>query len=237
MPRVDGPAAPRYAPRMPAPVCHAVVFDMDGLMLDTEPIYKSAWQSAVIDFGFRIDDDAYFELLGRSLRDAEGILRRRFGSDFPFGEFRTRWLEHWRTAVLRDGVPRKPGLDPLMAELKRRGVPSAVATSTQREDALFTLERAGLGGAFAHVVTGDEVEHGKPEPDIFLAAARSLGVAAEECVALEDSDAGIVAAAAAGMTALMVPDMKGPSAEAERRAYRVVSSLHDAHGLIAEMLP
>jgi len=213
----------------------AVVFDMDGLMLDTEPIYRMAWQRAASDFGHEIDDRLYFRLIGRSSRDAERVLYGIFGEDFPMAEFRARWLEHWKGEVDRQGVSRKPGLDETLELLESMGVPKAVATSTEGGDALFTLRRAGLEERFDGIVTGDQVAEGKPAPDIFLAAAASLGAPPERCIAFEDSDAGTVAARAAGMLTVMVPDMKPPSDEARESAFRLLDSLEEAPELIREL--
>ena len=149
-------------------------------------------------------------------------------------EFRARWVEHWKGEVDRAGVSRKPGLDETLELLESMGVPKAVATSTEGGDALFTLRRAGLEDRFDGIVTGDQVAEGKPAPDIFLAAAESLGVPPERCIAFEDSDAGTVAARAAGMLTVMVPDMKPPSAEARESASRLLESLEQAPGLIRE---
>lgn len=212
----------------------AAVFDMDGLMLDTEPVYRMAWKRAASDFGHEIDDRLYFRLIGRSNRDAERVLHVIFGEDFPMAEFRARWLEHWKGEVDRRGVSRKPGLDQTLDLLESMGVPKAVATSTEGGDALFTLRRAGLEDRFDGIVTGDQVAEGKPAPDIFLAAAASLGVSPELCIAFEDSDAGTVAARAAGMLTVMVPDMKPPSAEARESASRLLESLEQAPRLIRE---
>jgi HAD superfamily hydrolase (TIGR01509 family) len=215
-----------------AAVIDAVVFDMDGLLLDTEPIYRLAWQRAAADFGRRIDDRVYFELIGRSTRDAEQVLAGIFGATFPLAEFRERWLVHWRDEVRRSGIPRKPGLEETLAATESLGLARAIATSTEAEDARFTLRLGGLDGRFDRIVTGDLVALGKPAPDIYWAAAAALGVPATRCVAFEDSDAGALAATAAGMRTVIVPDMKPPSSEARARAFRVIPSLEQAPALL-----
>ncbi len=213
----------------------AAVFDMDGLMLDTEPIYRLAWQRAAADLGREIDDRLYLRLIGRSNRDAERVLAGIFGESFPLGEFRARWLEHWRGRVDSEGIQRKPGLDETLELLEGLGIPKAVATSTEARDAAWTLERAGLRSRFDAVVSGDRVERGKPEPDIFLAAAAALGVPPGSCIAFEDSDPGAVAAASAGMLTVIVPDMKPPSPTARAGAYRVLGSLGEAPALLRRL--
>jgi beta-phosphoglucomutase-like phosphatase (HAD superfamily) len=217
---------------MNPPRPRALVLDMDGLMLDTESIYRHAWQTAARDFGHAIDDGLYLRFVGRSNRDAEGALLELFGAGFPLGEFRRRWLDHWHEHVERQGIECKPGLGELLAWADERRVPCAVATSTAADEARLTLGRAGLGKRFDTVVTGDRVERGKPAPDIFLAAARALGVVPEQCVALEDSEAGTIAACDAGMRAIVVPDLQPVGEETRRRAFRVVDTLHAAREVL-----
>lgn len=213
----------------------AAIFDMDGLMLDTEPIYRLAWQAAAADFGREIDDRLYLRLIGRSNRDAERVLAGIFGESFPLVEFRLRWVEHWRGRIDSEGIKRKPGLDETLELLETLGVPKAVATSTEAEDAAWTLGLAGLTSRFDAVVSGDRVERGKPAPDIFVAAAAALGVPAGCCIAFEDSDPGAAAAASAGMLTVIVPDMKPPSAAARASAYRVLESLEEAPALLRRL--
>ena len=214
----------------------AVVLDMDGLMLDTESIYKPAWQSAAAEFGYDLDDAFYLTLVGRDTADGEGALLQRFGDDFPVAEFRARWSRLWKTHVEVSGIPVKPGLSELLSFLDRYQLPAAVATSSDQEYASLSLRSAGLEERFNHVITGDQVLYGKPAPDIYLEAARRLGVTASRCVAVEDSDAGVVAASAAGMIALLIPDLKPPSPEASSAAYCVLHSLYDAKDLISSFL-
>jgi HAD superfamily hydrolase (TIGR01509 family) len=208
---------------------------MDGTMLDTEPLYKAAWQRAAADLGFDLDDAFYLGLVGRSTADGEDALSRRFGGSFPLAEFRMRWPVRWRTRVEAEGIPTKPGLLELLTWVDERHMPLAVATSSDRDYAAFSLRRAGLDGRVATLVTGDEVDHGKPAPDIYLEAARRLGVDPSHALAIEDSDAGALAAHRAGMSVLLIPDLKAPSAEATAAACRVVGSLFEARAYIATL--
>ena len=213
----------------------ALVFDMDGLMLDTEPIYRHAWQCAGGELGYTLDDEFYETLVGRPNPDCEAILVRKFGAGFPLEAFRARWPMLWRSRADAHGINTKPGLLELLAFAEKNNLRVAVATSSDAEYTKFTLGRAGLDDRFEVLVTGDEVQRGKPNPDIYLEAARRLAVEPEQCVALEDSEAGIIAASSAGMVALMVPDLIEPSAAARRAAFRVLTSLLEAPEVVATL--
>jgi HAD superfamily hydrolase (TIGR01509 family) len=192
------------------PIC-AVIFDMDGLMLDTEPIYKIAWQRAAIECGCPISEELYVDLIGRSRVDGENILGGAFGRDFSLEAFRAA-CHRCEAAAFAEGLPaKKPGLDDLLALLDSRGVPKAVATSTERMQAAAQLGGLGLLERFNIIATGDEVVNGKPSPDLFLLAAHRLGVEPSQCLVLEDSEAGVVAAHRARMQVYVVPDLKSPS--------------------------
>jgi beta-phosphoglucomutase-like phosphatase (HAD superfamily) len=218
------------------PEIGAVIFDMDGLMLDTEPLYKVAWQAAAAELGHPIDDVSYARLVGRPTEDCERELVGQFGPDFPLNKFRVRWPALWQAEVAIHGIPQKPGLLEFLAFLGGQGLPVAVATSSEADYAAFSLRHAGLEGRFSAVVTGDEVARGKPAPDIYLEAARRLRVSPDACVALEDSEAGIVAANRAGMRALLIPDWTRPSEAAVQAAFRVLGSLSEAHDLVARLV-
>jgi HAD superfamily hydrolase (TIGR01509 family) len=203
----------------------AVIFDMDGLMLDTEPLYKAAWQRAAVDCGFPISDELYFELIGRTRVDGESILVRGFGPEFPVNDFHARCRE-CEAAVFAEHLPdTKPGLEGLLAFLESRGLPTAVATSTEREQAIAQLGGLCLLRRFVVIATGDEVSNGKPAPDLFLLAARRLGFEPSRCLVLEDSEAGVMAAHRAGMQVYIVPDLKPPSAQIAQLASGTFESL------------
>ena len=212
--------------RVPATIT-ALVFDMDGLMLDTEPIYRASWQRTAAELGWEITDEGYEPFLGRRTEDAERDLAHRFGPTFPIARFHGRWPVLWED-IAAAGLAVKPGVHALLDVADRHGLPLALATSTARGLAVRTL---GYGGftpeRFRVMVTGDEIAHGKPAPDIYLEAARRLGVPPERCAAFEDSDAGTISAGRAGMTVFQVPDMKVPSADARAAAYRVLASLEE----------
>jgi HAD superfamily hydrolase (TIGR01509 family) len=196
-----------------------VVLDMDGLMLDTEPIYKAAWQRAAAELGFDLDDEWFSRLTGRPNRDCEREVLLRFGPEFPMPRF-----------------PLKPGLLAFLSFVEQHALSSAVATSSDSSFTEFSLRSAGLDGHFDAVVTGDQIERGKPAPDIYLEAAARLGLEPPECVALEDSDAGVLAASAAGMVTVCIPDLKPPSEAAARAASCVLGSLDEAREWIGAMV-
>lgn len=214
----------------------AVVFDMDGLMLDTEPLYKSAWQQALAELGHELDDASYLGFVGRSTADCESDLVTRLGDAFPLEMFRQRWPVLWRTCANEQGIAAKAGLHELIAFVRDEGLPLALATSSDASFTELSLGCADLAESFDVVVTGDQVKHPKPAPDIYLEAARRLAVEPRHCVALEDSEAGILAASRAGLVPLLVPDLKEPTAEAVEAAFRVLGSLHEARELLAEQL-
>lgn len=214
----------------------AVVLDMDGLMLDTEPVYKASWQQAGAELGFDLDDEWYSILTGRPTPDCERELVRRFGPEFPMTRFRARWQELWRTSVDVGGVPTKPGLFTFLSFLEDKALLSAVATSTEARYAELSLRGAGIADRFNALVSGDQVARGKPAPDIYLEAARRLGCDPVECVALEDSNAGVLAASAAGMVTLCIPDLHPPSEEATRAATHVLGSLDEAREWIGAIV-
>lgn len=208
---------------------NAVIFDMDGLMLDTEPIYRRVWQTAAAELGHIISDDMYATFIGRPTEECRRSLSETFGPQFPHAPFRKRSRELWQAHVGKAGIAHKPGLPELLALLEARHIPKAVATSTVRKDAIVCLGE--LASRFDAIVTGDEVRHGKPAPDIFLLTAQRLNVAPESCLVLEDSEAGATGALAANMSVIIVPDLKIPGDELAARTHRVCKSLHEVRAV------
>jgi HAD superfamily hydrolase (TIGR01509 family) len=204
----------------------AVIFDMDGLMLDTESISRTVLQTAIAELGYSISEELYLTFVGRKDTECEAILQQMWGDTFPVAQCRELAAQLWQHHVQTQGIARKPGLSELLTYLEEKSILKAIATSTERQQALYRLD--GLENRFAVIVTGDEVQQGKPAPDIFLLAAERLQVTPEDCLVLEDSEAGVAAAHAANMTAIMVPDLKQPRSP----TYQICSSLHDVRELL-----
>lgn len=212
----------------------AVIFDMDGTMVNTEIIYHTAWSRLIADMGYTLDEATKRATTGRRMIECYEIIQSALGNDFPIQHFKDQWWNYWKAQVERQGIARKQGLDELLNLLEAHKIPKAVATSSAREEALYTLDKAGIADRFSLVITGDQIKHGKPAPDIFLLTAERLGLDAQYCLALEDSEAGVRAATAAGMTTFMIPDRIQPALDVAERAFRVVDSLYSVHDWIAE---
>ncbi|MGQ9897403.1 MAG: HAD family hydrolase [Acidobacteriota bacterium] len=203
----------------------AVIFDMDGLLIDTERLYCQSWQRAAADCSFVITPHFYEQLVGRSRADALQIVLEYFGDSVPMPEFYERVLHHETVCFAEAPIPIKPGVWEIIAAVDAQALPKALATSTHRPAAQQRLARTGLDRHFHIRVTGDEVQRPKPAPDIYLAACERMGVSPQHVLAFEDSEPGVQAAHAAGVTVIMVPDFKAPSLEAQARAALIFPSL------------
>lgn len=213
----------------------AVIFDMDGVIIDTEGPVQSCCQRAAGAMGFELNDEFYVsELVGRGWVDCDLALLSRFGRNFSLPDFKTRFQQLWTDHLRLHGIDVKPGFCELVAFLHARGVPIAVATSTHAGDAEISLRAAGINERFDAFVTGDEVGHGKPHPEIYLTAASRLGVAPELCVAFEDSIPGVLAASRAGMRTFLVPENgRPPAPEAVAAAFQILGSLDEARAVLS----
>ncbi len=214
----------------------AVIFDMDGLMLDTEALAREAWFATMQRWGYALSDEVYLRVLGTTGARTRDIFREAFGPDIPIEAMYDHKQRYVDEAIASGRIAVKPGLDELLDWLEARSIPKAVASSTVRALVLKKLGLVGLVGRFDVIVGGDEVAHGKPAPDIFLEAARRLNARPADCVVLEDSENGVRAAHAAGMRVIMVPDLKPPDDEVQALAHRVVPSLREAAQGLRELL-
>jgi len=218
------------------PAFKAVIFDMDGLVLDTEAAYIFAWRLAAEFMGYQLDDSFCNSLSGLHGEAVEQQLLRLCGQDFNLQHFKSLSGEYWRSHVQELGVPVKKGFNSLLQLLNERELPYALATNSRRRAALDCLLLAGLGEVFPNLITRDEVAAGKPAPDIFLQAAAVMGFEAGECLVLEDSAVGIAAAVAAGCPCLYVPSLYPADEWAAGKALAVVEDLEQAAEFILSAL-
>lgn len=202
----------------------AVIFDMDGTLLDTESVFRTIVFEVCTDLGFEMTDAVHMSMVGGSHERTNQLLIEAYGVSFPYSLFdeRCRVIMRERSHA---GVPVKPGARELVTELRERNIPTAVATSSRNPHAQHHLGAAGMLDLFETIVTRDDVVNPKPHPEPYLTAARRLGVDPLHCLALEDSHAGVRAAHAAGMQTVMVPDLVHPSEEIRALGIAVMESL------------
>jgi HAD superfamily hydrolase (TIGR01509 family) len=211
----------------------AVIFDMDGTLHDTERVYHQSLKQAASDVGFPVSDAFCHSLIGIPGKECDLLLREHVGPGFPFDMFYRRYAEHCER-LLEGNIPLKPGVIALLEYLQEQRLPTAIATSASRQNALRQLGRSGLHARLPVVVTRDDVERGKPFPDLFLQAASRIGVVPERCLAVEDSLNGIRAAHAAGMMPVMVPDLLLPTEDIRAMCVMVASDLAAVQVFVAE---
>jgi HAD superfamily hydrolase (TIGR01509 family) len=203
-------------------------------MIDSERAVLAQWRIAAAEHGLHFDDELLISMVGLHDKLCRELLAKRFPGMALDGVFaRTDALY---AAEVERGLPLKTGIEPLLDWLQEIGMPRAVATSTKRTRAEQKLNQTGLRRYFDIVVTGDDIEHPKPAPDIYLKAAGLLAVDPADCLVLEDSEPGVRAALAAGMTPVQIPDLKMPSDELRAFGHRIVGSLADAHDLLQQRL-
>ena len=202
----------------------AVIFDMDGTLIDTETVFRGIVFEVCTELGFEMTDAVHMSMIGGSHERTNQLLVEAYGVAFPYTLFDERCRIMMRERS-HGGVPVKQGARELIAELRERSIPVAVATSSRQPHAHRHLGEAGLLDLFETIVTRDDVLHPKPHPEPYLTAARRLGIDPLHCLAVEDSHAGVHAAHAAGMQTVMVPDLVHPSAEIRALGIAVLESL------------
>jgi len=205
----------------------AVLFDMDGTLIDTEKYYRVFWPKAMAEFGYHMTDEQVLSMrsLGRPFAPAR--LKEWFGEELDYYAVRARRTEMMEAQLDVDGIQLKPGAVEILEELRRRGILAAVATATPPERTEKYLGLTGIRPYFSKIISATQVKEGKPSPDIYLYACEQLGLAPEECMAVEDAPNGILAAYLAGLRVVMVPDQTQPTEELQGMLYTNVDRLDD----------
>ena len=210
----------------------AVVFDMDGTLLDTERYYRRCWPASLAEYGYTMSDEQALAMRSLGQPFAQQLLKKWYGEAFDYVQTRSRRREMMEELLQREGLRCKPGAAELLAELRNRKITTAVATATDPERTEKYLKAAGIYDCFDKIVCASMVKCGKPAPDIYLYAAQQLGLCPEECAAVEDSPNGVLSAWKAGYRVIMVPDQTEPDDELQKCLWAKVQNLQEIGKLL-----
>lgn len=210
----------------------AVIFDMDGLMFDTERLAGTGMIEALAAQGLQAGEELLVKLIGRNTESTRRILLEAYGGRLDFAAAVAGMDAYIERYITGHGTPVKPGLYALLDKLDELRLPRAIASSSPMERILRNIEMAGLSGRFDAIVCGDEIARSKPAPDIFLAAAKALGAEPASCMVLEDSPSGVEAGKRAGMKTVMVPDLCAPGEAEKAGLYALAETLFDVLPLL-----
>lgn len=210
----------------------AVIFDMDGVLIDTEKHYYACWQQAAREAGFDFRGEHALMLRSLDANMASELMQSIFGPSFEYFKIRERRRELVNEALAKAGLEIKPGVKEALYYLRDKGIKTAVATATPLDRTYEHLEKLGIRDLFDSIVSAKQVEKGKPAPDVYLYACEQIGLKPEECIAIEDSPNGIKSAYSAGLKPIMVPDLTRPDEEISKLLYGVLESLSDIGKII-----
>ena len=211
-----------------------VIFDMDGLIFDTEKLSYSSWIEAAKKFNIDFQLKTFHKLLGTNYDSCRNTLRAEYGDKIDIDEY-MKEKRRINLSLLTNGPEKKQGLDELLIYLTNNNIKKAVATSSNREIALNHLEKANVLQYFDYVLCGDEVKKSKPNPEVFLNVAKKLEVNPRNCLVLEDSEAGVIAASRGKIKVIIIPDMKEPEKEIEELAYKKLNNLKEVIDVIENL--
>ena len=204
----------------------AVIFDMDGVLIDTEKWLNKYWRQAAAEAGYDMTVEDGLAIRSLAAKYAAPFLQERFGADFPYWTIRERRKELMKAHIAANGIDKKPGVDELLDYLRAHRIKTAVATATDPARTKDYLTGIGIYDKFDRIVCATMVENGKPKPDIYLYACEQIGEAPADCIAVEDSPNGVRSATDAGIRTVMVPDLAEPDADTAKR----IAAKYNCHG-------
>ncbi len=205
----------------------AVLFDMDGVLIDTERINTRLTVETAKEFGFDVDPNDVLSMRSSTPEAYAAFYRKKYGDDFDYFTIRMERRKKINSFIEENGIPVKPGVVELLDCLKSKGIKRAVVTSTEYSRAFHYMEITGLKEKFDMIISASLVERGKPEPDVYLYAAEQIGEKPEDCIAVEDSHNGAISAFKAGCNLIVVPDMTPADEEMKQMARMVLNSLDE----------
>ncbi len=205
----------------------AVIFDLDGTVLDTEKLLVKYWCMAANEYGFPMEREHALQLRSLARKYAEPLLKEWFGEDCDYMTIRNRRMELMTAHIEKYGLEVKRGIKELLVYLGDKGCKRAVATATDLTRAGNYLKSVGLYEHFDSIISAHQVKNGKPKPDVYLYAVNELGLKADECIAVEDSPNGVISASDAGCVTVMVPDLTLPDEALKKRIAYVCGSALD----------
>ena len=210
----------------------AVIFDMDGILIDTEKWLNVYWQQAAKEAGFEVTREDGLAIRSLAGKYAGPYLRGIFGDSFDYEAIRERRKELMREHIAEYGIEKKPGVDDILSYLAEKNMKRAVATATDPERTKQYLTQIGIYDKFDKIVSATTVENGKPQPDVYLYACEQIGEKPEDCIAVEDSPNGILSAYRAGLSVVMVPDLTEPDEETAKMLYARIDTVSGLKGIV-----
>lgn len=210
----------------------AVIFDMDGLMFDTETLSKNLWQSIAQTRGYNLEDELFYELIGSDLETTTRIFKEKFGDEFPYDEIRKEKNIKMKDEINKNGVPVKYGLKESLDFLKKNNIIKAVASSSPKETIEFYLQSANLEDEFDFIIGGDEVKESKPNSEIFIKCCNKINIDKSEALILEDSINGILAASKADIDVVLIKDVVEIPDEIKKLSFKELNNLGELPNFI-----
>lgn len=214
----------------------AIIFDMDGVIFDTERLYLNTWTMVFERYGYKITKEVYTSVMGRGRKNVINTFLRKYGEDLPIEEMYKEKDYELNKLIENNQVDIKYGVYEVLEFLKENGYKVALATSAKRDRAMKHLTYAKIIDKFDAIICGEDVINSKPNPEIFLKAADALNVKRENCIVIEDSESGVKAGYSAGMKVIHIPDLKELDYKTKRYAYRILSDLTEVIQYLKESI-